>query len=255
MEILYAYATLFRCADEWCLPFHLISMDVSAAFENLDPVRLDDQLALQSVPVVLPLPILRETLGLDGWATMGAIESPAFPVGRGMRQGGLATSTVWNCLLRRVVVVLERTWSREGERPVAWMPEFSYPILIYADNFYLIGSSVSSLCQRVGMVMSAVEGLSLVFGADSLEVPSNRYGGTGSSDWDQLGPLLLQRRQHNRAWRRFGLYRLHGSHGDASYAEGRSGLVPSWSGIAGCGIVGVSLLWGCALWRLSSALQ
>ena len=61
-------ATLFRRAAEWHLPLSLISLDVAAAFDNLDAVELDNQLALDGLAPAYRLALLRETVGLTSTA-------------------------------------------------------------------------------------------------------------------------------------------------------------------------------------------
>lgn len=267
MEIIYIFATLFRRVAEWHLPLTLVSMDVAAAFDNIDAVRLDDQLALDGLSPTYRLALLRETVGLTSTASQGPVQCASFPVDRGMCQGGLGTPLAWNWLLHRAVRLLQDSWQREGEVALSWLPTLGCPIWIYADNIYLLGSNGSSLRGRVAMVLEVVESLGVRFGRDFPEVLENSWVAPMALDWRVGGRLFVQKpsitvlgvafdstastahmvdhraRKAEAAWHRNGVILR-----DSTLPASRRWQL--WDDT-----VGASLLWGSSVWTPRGTLQ
>ena len=266
LEIPSALATLLAKAAEWGLPLAIVSLDVHAAFDHLSPARLDEELRLLGLPAHLRAGLLHEVQHLQAEVTLGPVSGGAVPIQQGMRQGGPGTPAAWTRLLQRTVQGLLETWREEEDAPVEWCAEWAYPVLLYADNLYLVGSSVGPLSRRVSAVLARFTGLGLQFSDTSLEVLANGPMATPGDWWISarrfravttlvvLGVALDARatpetmvehriRCAEGTWRR---------HSAALCGRGLP-MGERWKWWQGT--VGASLLWGAGLWRSGTGIR
>ena len=108
---------------------------------------------------------------------------------RGCRQGGQSTPGVWNEIsaeaLAQVQVDVQRDPAARTALP--WAPEFEeWSIVVFADNWYLLGTTIDCLQRRARIVERVWTTLGHTFGSGSLEILPNEPAKI------QLGDGMLQ---------------------------------------------------------------
>ena len=79
---------------------------------------------------------------------MGFTKSPPFNLDVGMRQGGPRTPSGWNQVMAVLIEELLMLWAGRGPA-VSWAPEWKpFEILVWADNIFLVSSSIIDIVQR-----------------------------------------------------------------------------------------------------------
>ena len=100
---------------------------------------------------------------------MGFTKSPPFNLDVGMRQGGPRTPSGWNQVMAVLVEEL-LLWAPRGPA-VSWAPEWKpFEILIWADNIFLVLSSVIDIVQRTQDIEHVFGKKQLCFNQKSLEI-------------------------------------------------------------------------------------
>ena len=162
---------------------YILSLDVAAAFDNMHLPMLDAELARAGVPAVLRLSLLRELSSLQALPTLGPHEGERVAYQRGVRQGGPRTPAAWNRLLQFPLQRLQEQWSRRGDRPLSWCPDFTDHMLIWADNVWLIASDAEGLRRRVEDVVRTFRELHREFSDSSLEVLTSPAARIPAGPW------------------------------------------------------------------------
>ena len=145
-------------------------MDVASAFDSVSPQVLGDVLLERGATVTSAAAVVRENLDLAARPCMGFTKSLPFNLEVGMRQGGPRTPSGWNQVMAVLVEELLMLWALRGPA-VSWAPEWKpFEILIWADNIFLVSSSVIDIVQRTQDIEHVFGKKQLCFNQKSLEI-------------------------------------------------------------------------------------
>ena len=137
-----------RKADEWGEKLFVVSMDVASAFDSVSAQVLGDVLLERGATIISAAAAVRENLELCARPCMGFTKSPPFNLEVGMRQGGPRTPSGWNQVMAVLVEELSLLWAGRASA-VSWAPEWKpFEILVWADNIFLVSSSIIDIVQR-----------------------------------------------------------------------------------------------------------
>ena len=159
-----------RKADEWGEKLFVVSMDVASAFDSVGAQVLRDVLLERGATVISAAAAVRENLDLCARPCMGFTKSPPFNLDVGMRQGGPRTPSGWNQVMAVLIEELLLLWA--SRRPaVSWAPEWKpFEILVWADNIFLVSSSIIDIVQRTQDIEHVFGKKQLCFNQKSLEI-------------------------------------------------------------------------------------
>ena len=153
-------------------PIIVASMDVKTAFDSVLHEVLDDALGGQDISVSARIAMLSGLFGKSGRIRLpDAGLSPDFPFLRGGKQGGVETPDQFNVIMDACFRDLVGIWSAFGMG--FRLDEYDgAPLLnhvIWADNVYLVASSVAEMNVMVQQSTDALYHLGLQWKLDSLE--------------------------------------------------------------------------------------
>ena len=113
---------------------------------------------------------VRENLELRARPCLGFTKSASFSLDVGMRQGGPRTPSGWNQVMAVLIEELLQLWA--GRAPaVSWAPEWKpKEILVWADNIFLVSSSITDIMQRTQELAYVFGKRGLHFTQSSLEI-------------------------------------------------------------------------------------
>lgn len=155
---------------EWRMPLYIASLDIEGAFDAMRLEHVAPAIAARGAPPQLVAAIVREQLDQRSTPCVASRHGGSFVRERGCRQGAPRTPALWNHFLAGPMERLTQRWQDRGPS-VAWSAEFSrFPLLVWADNFYVIASDAAELHRRVNELAEALQAISLAFSTDSLEV-------------------------------------------------------------------------------------
>ena len=158
-----------RNADEWGEKLFVVSMDVASAFDSVSAQVLGDVLLERGATVTTVAAAVRENLDLSARPCMGFTKSPPFNLEVGMRQGGPRTPSGWNQVMAVLIEELLLLWANKGPA-VSWAPEWKpFEILVWADNIFLVSSSVIDIVQKTQDIEHVFGKKDLCFNQKSLE--------------------------------------------------------------------------------------
>ena len=170
LDIVSFLVEALRKADEWGEKLFVVSMDVASAFDSVSAQVLGDVLLERGATVTSAAAVVRENLDLAARPCMGFTKSPPFNLDVGMRQGGPRTPSGWNQVMAVLVEELLLLWALRGPA-VSWAPEWKpFEILIWADNIFLVSSSVIDIVQRTQDIEHVFGKKQLCFNQKSLEI-------------------------------------------------------------------------------------
>ena len=159
-----------RKADEWGEKLFVVSMDVATAFDSVSAQVLGDVLLVRGATITTVAAAVREKLDLSARPCMGNTKSPPFRLEVGMRQGGPRTPSGWNQVMAVLIEELLLLWANK-EPAVSWAPEWKpFEILVWADNIYLVSSSIIDIVQKTQDIEHVFGKKDLCFNQKSLEI-------------------------------------------------------------------------------------
>lgn len=122
---------------------------------------------------------------------MGPIEAPCLvPVEKGAGQGRAGTPFMWNQMWASQIDRLQRSW--EAVPSISWAPELrAWGLLLWADNFYLLGDDPEILQDRIEEVEYIATSLRLHFGSSSLEFLASEFSATSEAPEDRFETFWL----------------------------------------------------------------
>ena len=172
LDIVSFLVEALRKADEWGEKLFVVSMDVASAFDSVSAQVLGNVLLERGATVTTVAAAVRENLDLSARPCMGFTKSPPFNLEVGMRQGGPRTS-LW----------MEPGDGSVGGGAVAAVPEWkAFEMLIWADNIFLVSSSIIDIVQRTQDIEHVFGKKELCFNQKSLEIlPSKTAENEGCS--------------------------------------------------------------------------
>ena len=94
---------------------------------------------------------------------------------------------MWNRLLQFPLERLHARWSARGEVPLSWFADLDTPLLVWADNLWLLSSDEAGLSRRVHDVLQVFGALRLPFSDSSLELLSSPAAPRTASPWMVAG--------------------------------------------------------------------
>ena len=159
-----------RKADEWGEKLSVVSMNVASAFDSVSAQVLGDVLLERGATVISATAAVRENLDLRARPCMGFTKSPPFNLDVGMREGGPRTPSGWNQVMAVLIEELLLLWAGRGPA-VSWAPEWKpFEILVWADNIFLVSSSIIDIVQRTQDIEHVFGKRDLCFNQKSLEI-------------------------------------------------------------------------------------
>ena len=174
LDIVCSLVESLRKADEWGEKLFVVSMDVASAFDSVSAQVLGDVLLERGATVISATAAVRENLDLRARPCMGFTESPPFKLDVGMRQGGPRTPSDWNQVMAVLIEELLLLWAGRGPA-VSWAPEWKpFEILVWADNIFLVSSSIIDIVQRTQDIANVFGKRDLRFNQKSLEILSSK---------------------------------------------------------------------------------
>ena len=148
----------------------VVSMDVASAFDSVSAQVLGDVLLERGATTISAAAAVRENLELCARPCMGFTESPPFNLDVGMRQGGPRTPSGWNQVMAVLIEELSLLWAGRA-LAVSWAPEWKpFEILVWADNTFLVSSSIIDIVQRTQDIEHVFGKRDLRFNQKSLEI-------------------------------------------------------------------------------------
>ena len=145
-------------------------MDVATAFDSVSAQVLVDVLLERGATIATVAAAVRENLDLSARPCMGYTQSPPFRLEVGMRQGGPRTPSGWNQVMAVLIEELLLLWANK-EPAVSWAPEWKpFEILVWADNIFLVSSSIIDIVQRTQDIEHVFGKKDLCFNQKSLEI-------------------------------------------------------------------------------------
>ena len=138
-----------RKPEEWNEKLFVISMDVASAFDSVRADILGDVLLQRGASAFSAAAVVRENLELRCRPCLGHTPCDSLSLDVGLRQGGPRTPSGWNQLVAFSVEELLQLWSARSPA-VCWAPEWKpFEILMWADNIFLVTSSIMEAERRV----------------------------------------------------------------------------------------------------------
>ena len=156
---------------EWGLPMYILSMDIQAAFDHMLPTTIAKLLRRRGCPAHLCAAWLREHTQLFFIPAVAGVEAEQVRMHRGCRQGGQSTPGVWNEISADALAQVQAHCQSDPATRTAlpWAPEFEeWSIVVFADNWYLLGASIQVLQRRARIVEQVWSVLGHTFGSGSL---------------------------------------------------------------------------------------
>ena len=170
LDIVSFLVEALRKADEWGEKLFVVSMDVASAFDSVSAQLLGDVLLERGATVTTVAAAVRENLDLSARPCMGFTKGSPFDLEVGMRQGGPRTPCGWNQVMAVLVEELLLLWANRGPA-VSWAPEWKpFEMLIWADNIFLVSSSIIDIVQRTQDIEHVFGKKELCFNQKSLEI-------------------------------------------------------------------------------------
>jgi len=170
MDVATSIQWLLQKSDEWGLPLAVASMDVEKAFDAMQHDLFAESLTFRGAPPELALAWLREHLSMQVQVNVAGCETDWLSMAVGGRQGGSRTPRAWNHIMMCVLDDVDAELVGQP-RALWWAPELEeMPILIWADNVYILASNVEVLKTRVAVIVAAAQKWKLCWGESSLEV-------------------------------------------------------------------------------------
>ena len=176
MDISEGLRYLVQRTCEWGLPLFILSMDIQAAFDHMRPTVIAKLLRARGCTAHLCAAWLREHRQLYFVPAVAGVEAEPVRMHRGCRQGGQSTPGVWNEVSAECLAEVRSECERTPACKVAlpWAAELEeWSIVVFADNWYLLGASVQLLQQRARIVEAVWAKLGHTFGTGSLEILPN----------------------------------------------------------------------------------
>ena len=159
-----------RKAEEWGDKLFVISMDVASAFDSAGAGILGDVLLERGASAFSATAVVRENLELRCRPCLGHTQCAPLNLDVGMRQGGPRTPSGWNQLVAFLVEELLQLWN-DRSPAVSWAPEWKpFEILAWADNIFLVTSSVAEAGKRTQEIANVFGKKKLLFNPGSLEI-------------------------------------------------------------------------------------
>ena len=170
LDIVSFLVEALRKADEWGEKLFVVSMDVASAFDSVSAQVLGDVPLERGATVTTVAAAVRENLDLSARPCMGFTKGSPFDLEVGMRQGGPRTPCGWNQVMAVLVEELLLLWANRGPA-VSWAPEWKpFEMLIWADNIFLVSSSIIDIVQRTQDIEHVFGKKELCFNQKSLEI-------------------------------------------------------------------------------------
>ena len=161
---------LFLKAAEWNLPLICGSLDVKAAFDELHCGHVYHALRRRGCPSDVAAAILREHVALRAKVRMGTIGFDEWLyLWRGCPQGRRKTPKWWNVVLADALEAVVRGWLGS----LAWLPDWSWPSMLWADNLYLVSSSIDGFQEMATAATQALHAKDLRWSQTSLQCLAN----------------------------------------------------------------------------------
>ena len=165
---------LLQKCEEWSLPLFIGRGDIAKAFDHVEHPVLDEALAKRGAPTCLRAAILRELINITLRINLQGSQTNSVPLGRGGKQGGSETPTLWNYLLDHILAPVVNDWSRK--RYGVDLHDGFVPLshAIWADDICWITTDLGEL---ITMAQDLSYGLSdggLLWKPDSLTFLANR---------------------------------------------------------------------------------
>eukprot|EP00973_Karenia_brevis_P072077 10012892-Karenia_brevis.AAC.1 len=128
-------------AKVWGLELHIISCDISTAFDEIGHEVMLEAMLQQGVQPAVARAIVIEYINLRANVTVAdAPTSTFFPFRRGGRQGGVETPELFNIIVEYALAEMIRDWT---SRKLGFTLDERYYIThcVWADNFYLLAKT------------------------------------------------------------------------------------------------------------------
>ena len=174
--VIHTLKLVLEKSKEWPkdLPCVLVNADIEFAFDTLHPREVDLTLRGWGVHPAIAAAVLAEGNDLQGRACFEGIEC-IIPLNKCIRQGSFEAALLFGATVLRVIAPLVQIWKDDQ-----WGVQFDHtriPILVWADNFWLLGRSVTEAYNMTQQLSNVLGHAGFRFKPSSLQFLSASHPG------------------------------------------------------------------------------
>ena len=190
-EVVFALRMIIEKSNEWQLPFCFLDGDLPKAYDNVLHPLLATRLSKRGFPKFVTAAIIRETRKQKIKIVMGRVKSNEIQRTKSLCQGSADAPKIFNHCLDEDIMDFVKVYKRsKWGFPMSRDPDGVYneflPIIVFADNFWILAKSPVELQQMSNIWFSRCS-------FAGWDIPHNECAwATTESDWECRWDLQVE---------------------------------------------------------------